>query len=62
MHIANGQASACNARPESFKSVNDKYGHVAGTLAQQFAKELQMNTRSGDWLPLGGDDLFWSFL
>jgi diguanylate cyclase (GGDEF)-like protein len=42
-----------------FKKVNDKYGHVAGDdLLKQFAKELQLNTRSGDLAGRWGGDEF----
>ena len=42
-----------------FKSVNDRYGHVAGDdLLKQFAKELQLNTRSGDLAGRWGGDEF----
>ena len=42
-----------------FKGVNDRYGHVAGDdLLKQFAKELQLNTRSGDLAGRWGGDEF----
>jgi diguanylate cyclase (GGDEF)-like protein len=42
-----------------FKHVNDKYGHSAGDdLLKQFAKELQLNTRSGDLVGRWGGDEF----
>jgi len=42
-----------------FKHVNDRYGHSAGDdLLKQFAKELQLNTRSGDLVGRWGGDEF----
>jgi diguanylate cyclase len=42
-----------------FKQVNDRYGHLAGDdLLKQFAKELQMNTRAGDFVGRWGGDEF----
>lgn len=42
-----------------FKRVNDKYGHVVGDkMLKQFAKDLQLNTRSGDLVGRWGGDEF----
>lgn len=59
-NINNGQ-TFCVAMIDlnGFKAINDKYGHIAGDdLLRQFARELQINTRSatdvvGRW---GGDE------
>ena len=55
-NIASGQPfSVIMLDLNHFKQVNDQYGHAAGDdLLKQFAKELQLNTRSGDLVgPLG---------
>lgn len=59
-NIANGQAFCVVMLDlNHFKRVNDRYGHVAGDdLLKQFAKELQMNTRSGDLVGRWGGDEF----
>ena len=59
-NIANGQAFCVVMLDlNHFKKVNDRYGHVAGDdLLKQFAKELQMNTRSGDLVGRWGGDEF----
>jgi diguanylate cyclase (GGDEF)-like protein len=42
-----------------FKQVNDRYGHLAGDdLLKQFARELQLNTRSADMVGRWGGDEF----
>ncbi|MFZ0747272.1 MAG: GGDEF domain-containing protein [Terracidiphilus sp.] len=42
-----------------FKHINDKYGHFVGDkMLKQFAKELQLNTRSGDLVGRWGGDEF----
>lgn len=42
-----------------FKQVNDKHGHLAGDdLLKQFARELQLNTRSADMVGRWGGDEF----
>jgi diguanylate cyclase len=42
-----------------FKKVNDQHGHLAGDeLIKQFAKELQLNTRSVDMVGRWGGDEF----
>ncbi len=46
-----------------FKHVNDKYGHVVGDMMlKQFAKELELNTRSGDLVGRGVAMNLWSCL
>jgi diguanylate cyclase len=46
-----------------FKQVNDVHGHLAGdSLLQQFATELQSNTRSGDLVGRWGGDEFITIL
>ncbi len=43
----------------SFKQVNDQYGHLAGDdVLRQFARELQSNSRSGDLVGRWGGDEF----
>jgi diguanylate cyclase (GGDEF)-like protein len=58
--IANGQPFCVVMLDlNHFKQVNDHYGHNAGDdLLKQFAKELQLNTRSGDLVGRWGGDEF----
>jgi diguanylate cyclase (GGDEF)-like protein len=46
---------------DSFKSINDTYGHDAGdAVLQTFAELLKRNTRSSDMCGrLGGDEFVW---
>lgn len=43
----------------AFKGINDKYGHAAGdNLLRQFAEELKMSARAGDFVGRWGGDEF----